>query len=111
MEFSSYQKQAKKTIQEYVKVKEANKMVPFLRLIAEAGALITELKKNLRDGDAYTNYDNKLKEELGDVLWYISTIATQHGFSLEEIAVSNLEKIRDRFDLEQSHNFIWVGHQ
>ena len=106
MEFSSYQKQAKKTIQEYVKVKEANKMVPFLGLIGEAGSVITELKKNLRDGDAYTNYDNKLKEELGDVLWYISTIATQHGFSLEEIAVNNIEKIRDRFDLEQSHNFI-----
>lgn len=106
MEFSSYQKQAKKTIQEYVKVKEANKMVPFLGLIGEAGSVITELKKNLRDGDAYTNYDNKLKEELGDVLWYISTIATQHDFSLEEIAVNNLEKIRDRFDLEQSDNFI-----
>ncbi|MBL7890698.1 MAG: nucleoside triphosphate pyrophosphohydrolase family protein [Bacteroidia bacterium] len=106
MEFSNYQQEAKKTIQDYIKGKEANKMVPFLGLIGEAGSVITELKKNLRDGNAYTNYKNKLKEELGDVLWYISTIATQNGLDLEHIAVDNLSKIKDRFDLEHSDKFI-----
>jgi NTP pyrophosphatase (non-canonical NTP hydrolase) len=81
-------------------------LVPFLGLIGEAGSVITELKKNLRDGKAYTNYNNKLKEELGDLLWYISTIATENGLELSGIAQSNLIKIKDRFDLEQSENFI-----
>lgn len=106
MEFSNYQQEAKKTIQDYIKGKEANKIVPFLGLIGEAGSVITELKKSLRDGNAYTNYKNKLKEELGDVLWYIATVATQNDIDLEEIATSNLAKIKDRFDLEHSDKFI-----
>lgn len=106
MEFSDYQQEAKKTIQDYIQGKEANKLVPFLGLIGEAGSVITELKKNLRDGDAYTNYENKLKEELGDALWYISTIATQNGIDLEEIVAHNLAKIKDRFDLKYSDKFI-----
>lgn len=106
MDFISYQEEAKKTIQEYIKGKESNKIVPFLGLIGEAGSVITELKKNLRDGVAYTNYKNKLKEELGDVLWYISTIATENDLELKEIAEFNLAKIRDRFELEHFENFI-----
>jgi len=106
MEFKSYQQEAKKTIQDYIKGKESNKIVPFLGLIGEAGSVITELKKNLRDGTAYTNYKTKLKEELGDVLWYISTIATQNDLDLDKIAVDNLSKIKDRFDLEHSDKFI-----
>lgn len=106
MEFSKYQTEAKKTIQDYIKGKEANNLVPFLGLIGEAGSVITELKKNLRDGKSYTNYKNKLKEELGDVLWYVSTIASQNEIELEEIAIHNLAKIKDRFDLEHSDNFI-----
>jgi len=106
MKFKEYQDQAKKTIQDYVKVKEINNIVPFLGLIGEAGSVITELKKNLGDGNAYTKYGNKLKEELGDVLCYISTIATENNLNLEEIAVENLKKIKDRFDSEQPENFI-----
>ena len=106
MEFSLYQQQAKKTIQDYSKGNESNNIVPFLGLIGEAGSVITELKKNLRDGTAYTNYKPKLMEELGDVLWYISTIATQNELDLEKIATHNLSKIKDRFDLEHSDKFI-----
>jgi NTP pyrophosphatase (non-canonical NTP hydrolase) len=106
MEFKSYQQEAKKTIQDYIKVKESNKIVPFLGLIGEAGSVITELKKNLRDGTAYTNYKTKLKEELGDVLWYISTIATENDLDLDKIAEDNLLKIKDRFDLDHSDKFI-----
>jgi len=106
MEFSKYQIEAKKTIQDYIKGKESNKVVPFLGLIGEAGSVISELKKNLRDGNAYTNYKAKLKEELGDVLWYVSAIASQNDLDLEAIAIGNLSKIRDRFDSEQSDKFI-----
>lgn len=106
MEFKKYQQEASKTIQDYTKGKDASKLIPFLGLIGEAGSVISELKKSLRDGDTYTSYDNKLKEELGDVLWYISTIATQYKIDLEEIAEHNLSKIKDRFDSENYENFI-----
>jgi NTP pyrophosphatase (non-canonical NTP hydrolase) len=97
MDFKLYQSQASKTIQDYITDKEVNNIVPFLGIIGEAGSVITELKKKLRDGNAYTNYENKLKEELGDVLWYIATIATQNKLDLNEIAEKNIGKINDRF--------------
>lgn len=106
MKFTTYQEEAKLTIQDYIKGEEANKLVPFLGLIGEAGSVISELKKNLRDGDSYTKYKSKLKEELGDVMWYIATIATENDLDLEEIAAFNLKKIQDRFDLAHSENFI-----
>ena len=75
MDFKEYQKRAKKTIQKYELDDRINSVIPFLGIIGEAGSVITELKKRFRDGDSYTNFNNKLKEELGDVLWYISAIS------------------------------------
>lgn len=106
MNFEDYQKKAAKTIQEYAEDKENSKVVPFLGLMGEAGSVIAELKKKLRDGKAYTNFENKLKEELGDVLWYISTIATQNDLKLESIATDNIRKIKDRFDNDSTENFV-----
>lgn len=106
MDFNKYQEKASITIQDYTKEKETSSLIPFLGLIGEAGSVISELKKSLRDGDTYTNYNNKLKEELGDVLWYVSTIATKYNLKLEEIATENIDKIMDRFDTSTSKNFI-----
>jgi len=97
MEFSHYQDEAKKTIQKYIADEKINEFIPFLGIIGEAGSVLTELKKKLRDGEGYGAFKEKLQEELGDVLWYISTIATQHHLNLEEIAKSNIRKINDRF--------------
>jgi len=97
MDFKSYQQKAAKTIQRYTKNDDANNYIPFLGIIGEAGSVLTELKKKLRDGDSYINYDHKLKEELGDVLWYVAAISTQHKFDLNEIAELNVVKIEDRF--------------
>ena len=37
-----------------------------------------------------------LEKELGDVLWYISSLAGHLGLSLETIAEKNLFKLKDR---------------
>ncbi len=97
MEFKSYQEHAKKTIQKYIADDKINEFIPFLGIIGEAGSVLTELKKKLRDGEGYAAFKDKLKEELGDVLWYISTIATQNKIELEEVAEINMKKIDDRF--------------
>ena len=39
----------------------------------------------------------KLAEELGDVLWYLSAMATALGLSLENIAAENLFKLAQRY--------------
>ncbi|QEC77467.1 nucleoside triphosphate pyrophosphohydrolase family protein [Mucilaginibacter ginsenosidivorax] len=105
MELSTYQEQAKKTIQKNASNTESAEIVPFLGIIGEVGSVVTQLKIKLRVGDSYVAYKRKLGEELGDVLWYISAIATQNDISLEEIAVRNLEKIHDRFLVDESESF------
>lgn len=48
----------------------------------------------------------RIREELGDVLWYVGETGATWGFSLQDIANSNIEKVRKRypkgFDKERS---------
>lgn len=97
MDFNTYQEKAKLTIQDSAADTKFTEMVPFLGIIGEVGSVVTELKKKLKDGDSYITFKEKLKEELGDVLWYISTIASHNELTLEEVAEQNLSKIHDRF--------------
>ncbi|NII29398.1 nucleoside triphosphate pyrophosphohydrolase family protein [Pseudoflavitalea sp. X16] len=105
MEFNAYQEEAKKTIQKNYSKGDNTEMVPFLGIIGEIGSVVTQLKIKLRVGDSYIAYKAKLGEELGDVLWYLSTIATQNDLTLEEVAARNLDKIRDRFLSDESERF------
>ena len=49
-----------------------NLMVPLLGLAGEAGSLLTEYKKWLREGDRYRPFSDQVSEEIGDILWYLS---------------------------------------
>lgn len=64
-------------------------------LAGEAGECIDLLKKHDYQGHALNN--DKLAEELGDVLWYCAELAAGLGISLERIAWRNVEKLRRRF--------------
>lgn len=39
-------------------------------LAGEAGSILTEIKKNQRELDAYPDYRDRINEEIGDFLWY-----------------------------------------
>ena len=43
-------------------------------LFGEVGSVLAELKKEERETLAYPSYRNRLKEELGDVLWYLTRL-------------------------------------
>lgn len=47
-----------------------------------------------------------LKKELGDVLWMVAEACTAAGFSLEDVMITNIEKLKKRypngFDKEHS---------
>lgn len=66
-----------------------------LGLTGEAGELANKWKKSYRDGNRELIVD-QLKAELGDVMWYISQLATELGVSLEDVCRDNLDKLRDR---------------
>ena len=69
-----------------------------LGLVGEAGETADKIKKILRDKDGVINEDDKLEvvKELGDVLWYVASIARYLDVSLEEVASLNLEKLEGR---------------
>ncbi len=68
-----------------------------LGLAGEAGSLLTLYKKWLRDGDAFQILEERISEELGDVLWYVAAIARRRRVSLESIAEANLKKTSARW--------------
>lgn len=76
---------------------------PVLGLAGEAGEVANIVKKVQRIGgpDELTDsqlgeFELKLRDELGDVLWYVAEVATQHGLSLNAIARHNLQKLYER---------------
>ena len=79
-------------------------MVPLLGLAGETGSLLSEFKKYLRQGDIYKPFEQQVTEELGDILWYVSNIASKMGLDMEEIARLNLAKLDDRYRPEGGSN-------
>lgn len=64
-----------------------------LGLAGEAGEFVEKMKKRIRDGV----FDRELAaKELGDVLWYLSQLAKDIDYTLEDIAKMNLQKLADR---------------
>ncbi len=69
-----------------------------LGLTNEAGEAAGEIEKFLRDDTcAFTSSRrDKVVDECGDVLWYLSRVLEEAGSSLEEAAEKNLEKVHRR---------------
>jgi NTP pyrophosphatase (non-canonical NTP hydrolase) len=80
-------------------------IVPLLGLAGEVGSLLTEYKKHLRDGTAYRIFREQIAEDLGDLLWYVASVASRFAFDLDEIARQNLEKTRERWPAEGTRRF------
>lgn len=71
-----------------------------LALCGEAGEVAEKIKKIIRDqnGKMYHTDVEAITLELGDVLWYLSVMATKLGVSLEKVAALNLDKINNRLE-------------
>ena len=59
---------------------------PIFGLFGEIGSLLAALKKKRREREAYATYDATILEELGDVLWYLCTVASHAGLAMTNIA-------------------------
>jgi len=95
IEFSHYQRFSRRTA-EYPR--EAWLTYPALGLAGEAGEVAEHAKKAIRDdgGDISQERRAAMAGELGDVLWYLTQLASELGLQLEEIASDNLEKLFSR---------------
>lgn len=81
-------------------------------MFAEAGEVADKIAKWVRKREAYVSdsrlvfstcepavayrKQRELMKEVGDVLWFVACLADHLGFTLQEVAEMNIEKLRER---------------
>lgn len=108
MKMSDYQHEAMKF------AKYDDHTYPFMALAEEAGEVMGKIAKFVRKHEmpcwpaelenpemyraqeGVAQLQSDLKKELGDVLWQLAACANALNCTLDEIAVGNLYKLRDR---------------
>ena len=107
MELKEYQERAMTTCMP----SSENFSYMFLNLVGEVGEFASKVAKHIRKGNAYisgssdlyfndfpelSEQERELMKEAGDILWQLSGICTVMGWSLEEVAKQNLDKLAAR---------------
>lgn len=104
MDFDMYQTEVR-TTREY-ETKDRLLMLAALGIAGEGGEVVDLIKK--AEFHDHPLDQKKVAEELGDLLWYLSTMADAIGWTLDQVAAFNVEKLRarypDGFDPERSKN-------
>lgn len=109
MELNEYQNKAMTTCMETCE----NFSYMMLNLVGEVGEFSGKVAKAIRKGKVTIDWNNfisgsrgymsdeeieELRKEAGDILWQLSGLCSVMGWSLEEVAQENLEKLASRKD-------------
>lgn len=94
MNINEYQQSAMRTLNPELNKKDVL-INSVMGLCGESGEAIDIVKKWLAQGHELNK--EHLKEELGDIAWYLAEAATALGFSLEDILQANINKLEKRF--------------
>ena len=102
MDFNDYQQEARKTA---IYPADMKVVYPAIGLAGETGEVAEKVKKCIRDNGGVFEEERRVAvaKELGDVLWYLSAIASDLGYTLDDIARMNIEKLRSRASRAQLH--------
>ena len=86
-------------------------LYPLLGMLGEGGEAANKVQKMMRDrdmpaGHTFETFDKYLTEEertdlayeCGDILWFLTMFIDELGFGLAEVAMMNIEKLKDRSD-------------
>lgn len=77
-----------------------------LGMSGESGEFVDSVKKHIFYGSEIDQIN--LKEELGDILWYIALACRALGTNIEELQTLNIEKLSkrypDKFSKEKAEN-------
>lgn len=64
--------------------------------MTELGEVVDIIKKGSRPGRSIDRVH--LGEEIGDVFWYLTRLASEYGLSVEALLEYNIEKLEKRHD-------------
>ena len=115
MELNDYQKKAMSTCMD----SSRNMSYMAMGLVSEVGEFMGKIAKAIRKGDVHIGNNDQdsdlhytiefmadpdrcrewemdLKHELGDILWFAAGIAEVMGWTLEEVAQENIDKLASR---------------
>lgn len=67
-----------------------------LGLVAEVAAVADEHRRQRRD-DQHSWSKPRLREEIGDALWYLAALAEDYQLDMADIAAANLDKVARRW--------------
>lgn len=105
MNFNIYQNQVKRTMN-FTGTECEIVANMCMGIAGESGEVVDYVKKVLFHGKELDYL--KLKEEIGDLMWYIAALCNKANIDLEEIAFLNIEKLQKRypngFEKERSNN-------
>ena len=94
MQINKYVEEAKRTMAD-LESPLLDNLHMVLGMVTEVGELADVYKKNMAYGK---NYDTvNVKEEVGDVMWYIANFCSINGFDMEEILETNINKLKARY--------------
>jgi len=100
MKIEDYSKQAITTLlgDHAITDMDATLLSQVFGLVGESGEVAEKFKKLIRDKQGKLSDEDKqeILKELGDILWYINTVANLLGSNLEEVAQKNLDKVLSR---------------
>ena len=112
MELNEYQENAQKTVNfhgclsmpdAHIKSYHQAESLIYcsLGLAGESGEVVELTKKLIRDDQLNLTDERRerFKEELGDVMWYLANLSKALGFTLEEIADHNIQKLKKRHEI------------
>ena len=115
MELNEYQNKAMSTCMD----SSRNMSYMAMGLVSEVGEFMGKIAKAIRKGDVYIGseanesdlhytigfmadpdrcreWEEDLKHELGDILWFVAGQAEVMGWTLEEVAQENIDKLASR---------------
>lgn len=80
--------------------KGSNFLYPVLGMMGEAGEVAEKIKKIWRDKNNIISEEDRIeiKKEIGDVLWYLSQLSTELNVDFEDVASTNVLKIKSRLE-------------
>jgi len=98
MNYKDYQNATQRTFayrDRSLDIETTDKLHCAIGIVTEAGELLDAFKKNIYYCKPFDKVN--LKEEIGDLMWYISNFCRLNGFDLEDIMKININKLKVRF--------------